>query len=50
MNKNLINDGFGYQTPVVSEILMSAEGVLCGSNQFGETTDLQTNSLGDIWF
>ena len=50
MNKNQHSDSFGYLAPEVSELIISPEGILCGSNQFGETTDLQTNILGDIWF
>ncbi len=50
MSKTMTNDRFGYQAPHVSEIIFISEGFLCGSTQFGETTDLQTSDLGDIWY
>jgi len=50
MNKNQHSDSFGYLAPEVSELIISPEGILCGSSKPGETDDLQTTSLGDIWY
>lgn len=50
MSKKSTNESFGYQTPNVSEIIVAPEGFLCGSTQLGDTTDLQTSDLGDIWY
>ena len=49
MSMKVTNDSFGYQAPQVSVIIIISEGLLCGSMRFGETTDLQTDDLGDIW-
>lgn len=50
MNNNVMNDSLGYQAPQVSKIIFSTEGILCSSNTLGETVDLSTYDLGDIWY
>lgn len=50
MSKEATNDSLGYQAPHVSEIFFISEGLLCSSTQLGETTDLQTSDLDDIWY
>ena len=43
-------DNFGYQTPHMMQVVISSEGVLCGSTQSGETDDLVKQDMGDIWY
>jgi len=43
------NNNF-YQTPQMSEIEICTEGVLCASQNNGETTDLGKYTMGDIWY
>ena len=50
MSKRTTNDSISYQTPQVSEVNVYTEGILCISEQSGETTDLTKEDLGDIWY
>ena len=50
MTKQTKSDSFDYHAPEVSEIIVCAEGVLCGSYRPGETDDLSKEDLGDIWY
>lgn len=50
MNKNQHSDSFGYLAPEVSELIISPEGILCGSDRSGQTEDLLKEDLGDIWY
>jgi hypothetical protein len=49
MNRKLTENS-GYQSPRVEEIVLSSEGILCASDNYGETNDLTVDDLGDIWY
>lgn len=43
-------DNFGYQTPQITLVVISSDGVLCSSTQSGEIEDLVKQDMGDIWY